>query len=422
MAEFEKARDLLRTFKGDQYVHGMGVLWRTGEAAAALGRSVALVRSSFAGSGSFLRTIREALDAVGVDLLGEVKGPAPNAPTEDLDRVTAALDALNPEVIVSFGGGSTIDVTKAAIVLHSLGNGIEPYFGTGLVSAALGVHTKELIPHVAIQTAASSAAHLTKYSNITNLATGQKKLIVDDAIVPVQPIFDYSVTFGAPPSLTADGAVDGISHALEVLYGAAGKPGYEHIEEVACEAIALVVRYLPQVMAHPADAEGREALGLATDLGGYAIMLGGTNGAHLTSFSLVDVMPHGRACFLMNPYYTVFFAPAIQRPLKVVGRIFQEAGYLEDEVDALEGRALAEAVARAMISFEAAIGLPTTLQDVKGFTDAHITRALEAAKSPQLRMKLENMPVPLSPRQVDDCMGAVLLSARDGDLSKVRSA
>jgi len=421
MAEFEKARDLLRAFKGDRYVHGMGVLWRTGEATAALGRSAALVRSSFAGSESFLRTIREALDVAGVSLLGEISGPAPNAPAEDLVRVAAALESLDPDVVISFGGGSTIDVAKAATVLHALGDDIEPYFGTGLVSAALSTLERKLIPHVAIQTAASSAAHLTKYSNVTNLATGQKKLIVDDAIVPVQPIFDYSVTFGAPLSLTADGAVDGISHALEVLYGAVSKPGYEHIEDVAREAIALVVRYLPLVMAHPADAEGREALGLATDLGGYAIMLGGTNGAHLTSFSLVDVMPHGRACFLMNPYYTVFFAPAIQRPLKVVGRIFQEAGFLEGDVDALEGRALAEAVARAMIAFEGTIGLPTTLQEVKGFTDAHIARALEAAKNPQLRMKLENMPVPLSPEQVDDLMGSVLLSARDGDLSKVRS-
>jgi len=41
------------------------------------------------------------------------------------------------------------------------------------------------------------------------MATGQKKLIVDEAIVPARPVFDYEVTFGAPPALTADGALDG---------------------------------------------------------------------------------------------------------------------------------------------------------------------------------------------------------------------
>ncbi len=421
MADFERARDLLRQFTGDRYVHGMGLLWHVGELTASLGRSAALVRSSFPGGESYLRTVREALVAAGVELIAEVEGPAPNAPTEDLLRVAAALDAQPPDVVVSFGGGSTIDVTKAATVLHALGGDIEGYFGTGLVAAALADQGKRLVPHVAIQTAASSAAHLTKYSNITNIETGQKKLIVDDAIIPQQPVFDYTVTFGAPAGLTADGAVDGISHALEVLYSVVGKPGYELVEEVAREAISLVVTFLPRVMAHPSDAEGREALGLATDLGGYAIMLGGTNGAHLTSFSLVDVMPHGRACFLMNPYYTVFFAPAIQRPLKVVGRIFQDAGYLEGHVDGLDGRPLAEAVARAMIAFGAAVGLPTKLADVEGFTEAHIVRALEAAKSPQLRMKLENMPVPLTPELVDDTMGTVLWAAVDGDLTKIRS-
>jgi len=175
---------------------------------------------------------------------------------------------------------------------------------------------------VAIQTAASSGAQLTKYANITDVHTGQKKLIVDEAVVPVQPVFDYAVTLGAPPALTADGALDGIAHALEVLYDSMGKPYHERMLEVAGTGIGLVVEYLPKVMEDPQNREGREALGLATDLGGYAIMLGGTNGAHLTSFSLVDVLSHGRACAIMNPYYTVYFAPAIEQPLRLVGKIY----------------------------------------------------------------------------------------------------
>jgi alcohol dehydrogenase len=50
-------------------------------------------------------------------------------------------------------------------------------------------------------------------------------------------------------------------------------------------------------------------------------MLGGANGAHLTSFSLVDILSHGRARAIMNPYYTVFFAPIVQDGLKLVGNI-----------------------------------------------------------------------------------------------------
>ena len=240
--------------------------------------------------------------------------------------------------------------------------------------------------------------------------------MVDPAIIPPRPIFDYSVTFRAPAALTADGALDGISHALEVLYSAVGKPEYLKVERVAAEAIRLVVKALPRVLANPADEDSRHALGLATDLGGYAIMLGGTNGAHLTSFSLVDILSHGRACGLMNPYYTVFFAPAIQTPLRLVGRIYQEAGYTQENIDALSGRALGEAVARAMICFEEKVGFPSTLGQVPGFTDAHITRALKAAKDPQLKMKLENMPVPLTAETVERYMGPILRAAKRGSV------
>jgi alcohol dehydrogenase len=61
------------------------------------------------------------------------------------------------------------------------------------------------------------------------------------------------------------------------------------------------------------------------------------------------------------------------------------------------------------------------LNDALGFGPAHIDRALCAAKNPQLRMKLENMPVPLTPEMVDDYMGPVLHAAATGDLTLIRN-
>lgn len=421
MSKFETAQRLIYEFKADRYQHGLDVLTCVGTTVSGLGRRVALVRDNFPGCDRFLEIVHKSLSSAGIELLGEISGAAPNAPREDVARITAEIGSLQPDAVISFGGGSTIDATKAAILLASLGGSIDDYFGTGLVTQTLELSGKKLIPHLAIQTAASSAAHLTKYSNITDLKTKQKKLVVDNAIVPARAIFDYTCSFGAPPSLTADGALDGVSHCLEVLYSAVGKPEYAKIEPVALEGIRLVVQYLPRVMKDPKDAEAREALGLATDLGGYAIMLGGTNGAHLTSFSLVDILSHGRACAMMNPYYTVFFAPAIQDALKKVGEIYREAGYAPAGIAGLSGRDLGNAVAEAMIAFEKSIGFPTRLKEVPGFTDEHIARALVAAKNPQLRMKLENMPVPLTAEMVDEYMGLLLIAAREGELAGIKN-
>jgi alcohol dehydrogenase len=429
MSDFEKARKLLYEFKGDAYLFGAGVLSHVGEVVASLGqhpepiegKRPALVRGTFPGSDDFVQTIRDSLAAAGAALAGEIRGARPNAPRQDLFRITDELKALDPDVLISFGGGSTIDAAKAAEVLRTLGGEIDDYFGTSLVTQALAESDKSLAPHIAIQTVASSGAHLTKYSNITDISTGQKKLIVDEAIVPTRPVFDYEVTYGAPPALTADGALDGIAHSLEVLYGAVGKPYYDKVADVAATGIGLVVNYLPRVIEDPQDKEARDALCLATDLGGYAIMLGGTNGGHLTSFSLVDILSHGRACAIMNPYYTVFFAPAIQEPLKLMGKIYRQAGLTTANVESLSGRELGVAVAEAMFELARRIGFPTRLSEVEGFTQGHIERALTAAKNPQLRMKLENMPVPLTAGMVDEYMGPVLEAARDGDVTLIKN-
>ena len=421
MTRFDNARRLIDRFKGASYTHGIGVLAQAGAAVSQLGKNAALVRDTFPGSEAHEKTIRDSLSAAGVRVLGILDGAAPNAPREDVARIAAGLGKLNPDVIVSFGGGSTIDAAKAAEVLRTLGGGIDQYFGAGVVTKALAAAGKKLTPHTAIQTASSSSAHLTKYSNITDVKTGQKKLIVDDAVVPARAIFDYGVTAGAPKSLTIDGGLDGISHVLEVLYSAVGKPDYPLMEEIAGEGIGLVLEYLPKAIADPKNLEAREALGLATDLGGYAIMVGGTNGAHLTSFSLVDILSHGRACGLMNPYYTVFFAPAIQAPLVLVARVIVQAGWAEPSIKTLQGRALGEAVARALIGFMQKTGAPSTLGEVPGFGEAHIGRALAAAKDPQLRMKLENMPVPLTAEMVDEYMGPILRAAATGDLSRIKN-
>lgn len=421
MSEFNKARALLKFFKEDTYCFGPGILERIGPIAAGFGKKAAMIRDTFPGSEIWVNAIKTSLSSVSVHLCAEIPGAAPNCPLEDLARITRQIQKSRPDVILSFGGGSTIDAAKAAEVLCTLGGGIDEYFGVNLVTQSKNRQKKILTPHIAIQTAASSAAHLTKYSNITDLETGQKKLIVDEAIVPTRSLFDYAVTYKAPMNLTIDGAIDGISHCLEVLYSAADKEIYENVAEVAETGIGLIVKFLPAVVRDPGHEQGRQGLCYGTDLGGYSIMIGGTNGGHLTSFSLVDILSHGRACGMMNPYYTVFFAPRIEQPLRLIGGIYKREGLIRADLDHLSGRDLGIAVAEGMLAFSKKVGLPATLSEVKGFGPGHIARALAAAKNPQLKMKLRNMPVPLTAEMVDEYMGPVLEAAARGDLSLIRN-
>jgi alcohol dehydrogenase class IV len=423
MTAQQKAVELIEAFKGDRYAFGYGALGQVGRLAKALGRSALVI----ANDSAWLRPTSDAVLAqlrrAGVSVPAAVAGARPNSPHEDVYRIAMHLVDHAPAGLVAVGGGSTIDAAKAANVLASLGRRegrLESYLGTGKVTAALGETHERLRPMLAVQTAAGSAAHLTKYANVTDLAAGQKKLIIDDAIVPPWAAFDYAVTESASPDLTVDGALDAFSHCLEVFYGI-GPDRFDLARDIAQAAIELVVTHTAAALAGPHDRTAREALGLASDLGGYAIMVGGTNGAHLTSFSLVDLASHGRACGIMNPYYTVFFAPAIQRQLQAVGGVLAGAGLVKADLAHLAGRDLAMAVAEGMIAFASSLGCTTRLSQLSGFSDAHIRRALEAAQDPALETKLRNMPVPLSAALVNDTLGPVLEAARTGDFSLIRN-
>lgn len=431
----EKAKKILREWKGDRYTFGEDVLEATGTYAKQYGKKAALVVTEL-GSAWIekpLERLKASLKANGVDF-ELVTGARPNAPREDVYRIALQTARSRSDLIVALGGGSTIDAGKAAAVLNTyapsevmeiLGPGvgdadsIEPYFGTGTVTQMKQRTGRPVKPVVAVQTASSSGAHLTKYSNITDPVTGQKKLIVDDAIVPPSSVFDYRITLDAPMSLTLDGGLDGIAHAWEVFMGASGE-GFEKVKAVAELCIRLVVYGLQRVKKDRKDLEGRTALGLGTDLGGYAIMLGGTSGPHLGSFSLVDILSHGRACALLNPYYTVLFAPVIQKQLEVAGAIFKEAGYIEEDLQGLGGRDLGVAVAKGMIAFAKDLNFPSTLKEA-GATREHLDRMIAAAKNPQLKMKLQNMPTPMDPEKgdVDRLMKPVLEAAYSGDLSLI---
>jgi len=210
------------------------------------------------------------------------------------------------------------------------------------------------------------------------------------------------------------------SHCLEVFYGI-DRDHYDLLERITLLAFELAVKFAPLAVKAPDDAAAREGLGLETDLGGYAIMVGGTSGGHLTSFSLVDVTSHGRACGIMNPYYSVFFAPAIEPQLRAVGGVFKKAGFISADLEKLSGRELGLAVAEGMVAFSKSIGAPTTLAELEGFSDRHIDRALKAAKNPQLEMKLKNMPVPLDASLVDEYMGPILEAAKTGRFELIKN-
>lgn len=420
----DKAKALIVEFKGDSYTFGIGVLEKVGPATAELGKKALVVGPI--GAEWFKPTLDKvlaALKANSVEVIATIEGANPNAPREDVFRLRDEILQRKPKVIVALESGSGTDACKAASVLATFADQnveLDDLFGAGKVTELCEKTSRQILPVVAVMTAAGSGAHLTKYANITDMVSGQKKLIIDEAVVPPRAIFDYSLTATASLSFTLDGALDGVSHCLEVYLGAKDEQ-VAAVENVCLTGIELIASGLKDITRDPGNLAVRELIAMGTDLGGYAIMLGGTNGPHLNSFSMVKYLPHGRACALMCPYYTKFFAPAVADRVLKIGQIYRRLGFIDASLEGLDAQQLGHAVAEGMIAFNSSIGFPTTLSEVAGLERSVLEQALTAAKNPQLQSKLQNMPVPLTAETVDKYMGSVLEAAWLGDLNKIVS-
>ncbi len=341
-----RAKNLIKEFKGDSYIFGSGCIDKIGFLAKKLGNKTLLLISQREWAIELKQIIIKSLKENGIKICSIMDTPQSNTPSSDVFGLQDLLVKIKPDFLTVVGGGSAIDCAKASAILYTLSplkHDIEPFFGVGKVTEMLKEKKLNILPVLAVQTSASSAAHLTKYTNITDIISGQKKLIVDEAIIPPYALFDYSITKTESNNLTIDGVLDGISHLLEVYYGInysvfnnnynAFKvdknnnlfyENFKKVEEIAILGLYLLVNSIHKVLQNPLDFYYRKLIGIGTDLGGYAIMIGGTNGGHFTSFSLVNILSHGRACGILNPYWTVFFAPAIKRQLTVVLYIFKD--------------------------------------------------------------------------------------------------
>jgi len=418
------ANKLLKDYKGKKFSFGLGCLPDLAEFVLEYGSETLLIISQNEWARSLREKVRHIFEKNKINIVAETGTARENTPKEDVFALADLIKSVKPKSIVCAGGGSAIDCAKAANVLSVLSpdnRNLEDFYGVGKVSEAIDkADGLGLYPLIAVEVAAGSGSHLTKYSNITDLSAGQKKLIVDNVIIPDRAVFDYLTTLTMPSGLTKDGAMDGFSHCLEVYYGADEKAeNFKLVEEICLSGIELIIDNLPLLVKDLKNEKLREKIGLATDLGAYAITILGTSGAHLNSFSFVDVLTHGKACAILNPYYTVFFSPVIESKLRKIAVLYKN--YIEKDLTKLKGKELGIAVARAMTDFSAKIRFPTSLGEIKDFSDKHIERALTAAKNPQLKSKLENMPVPLTAEKVDEYMRPVLEAAKTGDFGKIKT-
>lgn len=412
------AQILLKEWKGDHYISGCNAFDKI-QHLLGNAESIHIVAGKNVRKCGLLDKLISVINYCNKKVTAVSEGAGPNSPDRDVIRIAADIKKSKPDLVISFGGGSVMDAVKGAIVIASLGGTLEEYYGTGLVTQKQNNIHKKLIPHVAIMTASASAAHLTKYANVTIIQTMQKKLIIDDAIIPDGAVYDYHYSETMSADFTNTGAFDGLGHLSEVYYGyPENGTHFQLVNKVAAVGIPLICRGLIKLLQNKSDLSARIDLGLGTDLGGYAIMLGSTNGPHLNSFSLVDLMDHGKAVALLQPYYGCYFARAIPDRIRSLCKIYESLGLtdINQSTDNVDNAHIGSFYASTLINLMKLVSFPSCLNDFAGFSSKYIEKMLSAAKNPQLESKLKAMPVVFTIEHIDSEMRKILQAAMHGDL------
>lgn len=220
----------------------------------------------------------------------------PNPEVTEVDACAQMMRDEHIDFVVALGGGSPMDLAKAAATVALTTDSITKYHGTGV--AVPQAH----LPLIAIPTTAGTGSEVTCVSVLSDHATGKKGPIVSDGFYPDVAIIDPELTYSMPSHITASTGIDVLSHALEGYWSKGHQP---ICDALAIHATALVFGYLKRAYDDGNDVEAREKLCEASVIAGLAFTLPKTTSSHACSFPLTNLhhIPHGEACGLTLDYF-----------------------------------------------------------------------------------------------------------------------
>lgn len=226
-------------------------------------------------------------------------GVEPNPSLETVRMAAAIARQEGVDFIIGIGGGSPLDAAKAIAVLATNTLDDEPLFG--------GHWPNEPLPLVAIPTTSGTGSEVTPYAILTDHAQQAKRNLSAPSLFPRLAYCDAAYTDTLPANITANTAIDALSHALEGFLSVKAQP---MSDALAREALAVVGDALRQLTTAEPTPALRDILMLGSTLAGMVITHTGTTALHAMGYALTVFrdIDHGRANGLLMVPYLLFVA------------------------------------------------------------------------------------------------------------------
>jgi alcohol dehydrogenase class IV len=292
---------------------------------------------------------------LGKRCVGVFAGVLPHAPVEMFDDAMRMARDLQPEALVSVGGGSSHDTAKGLSTVLAQGGRIHDYATrfTPPDTVEFPEFTPDKTPVIAVPTT-MGAAELSRGAGFADTTLGRKVSVVDPWSQPRHILVDGQALATTPVSILQSTAMGQFRIAVESVYSTQHNPIGD---AMALAAIRLLTERLPTCSAD--DIDGLLHIKTAACMASFANVGGlGLNTAIAHHVGGLYQVPHGEANAILLPHTMRFNLEAsVERQALIA-----EAMGIDITKRSREqaGHAAADAVARLCRQ----LGLPEHLREV----------------------------------------------------------
>ncbi|HEY8608691.1 MAG TPA: iron-containing alcohol dehydrogenase [Noviherbaspirillum sp.] len=215
----------------------------------------------------------------------------------------AVADARNAQtdIVIGFGGGSSMDVAKLIAVLAGSDQDLKSMYGIGNVKGSR-------LPLIQVPTTAGTGSEVTPISIVTTGET-TKMGVVSPQLYADVAVLDAELTIGLPPKVTAATGIDAMVHAIEAYTTKVKKNPLSDM--LASKALSLLSTNILAACEDGKNLTVRQSMLLGAMLAGQSFANAPCAAVHALAYPIGGIfhVPHGLSNSLVLPHVLRFNAP-----------------------------------------------------------------------------------------------------------------
>lgn len=274
----------------------------------------------------------------------------PNPNTKVLEKAVGLLVADGCDAVVGVGGGSSLDVAKAAAAMASNPGSILDYEGVDKIENSSW-------PLFCVPTTAGTGSECTPSTVITDHEKNFKVSIISHHLLPKYAFLDPELIKGLPPFITATTGMDALTHGIESYVSKNANP---ISRGMAYQSIRMISNGLVPSFNDGSNLTAREEVLVASLMAGIAFSQSRLGNVHAISHTFGGLfnIPHGLANAVLLPYVMNFNLEACADLYKDI------AVALGRNVSGLSDMNAGKEAVDAVVELNASLGIPSTTKEI----------------------------------------------------------